>query len=191
MNSKRSVRRSRLIVVVLLLIAVCAVCGPHITATARATKGAGGYGEVVKLVETHYRVKHRGIPTGVNLGVKAAKIASSDVRRVLRFGNLKLAIFEDQDFTSGVAGAFYAALRSTLEPQWQSLLAVRVRDEAQTYTFTREDAGKFKVLIAVIAPRDATVLEVELNEAEFAKLVFNPEQESRALTDEATSEEPE
>jgi hypothetical protein len=145
---------------------------------------------VVKLIESHYRVKHRGIPFVANLGVKTAKVVSKDARRVLRFGDFKLAIFEDQDFSGRDAkGDIRTGLRRTLEPEWNPLLSVRLEEEGQTYTYTKIDGDKFKVLMIVIGQRDATVLQVNLNPEEFAKLLLNPERESRELMNEASSVE--
>ncbi|MCA1566521.1 MAG: hypothetical protein LC803_12935 [Acidobacteria bacterium] len=172
----------------LLLVAfVTAITSP---VAAAATKGAE-YSAVVKLVETHYRVKHRGVPFVANLGMKTAKVVSKSARRVLRFGDFKLAIFEDQDFSGrdAAGGSLRAGLRRTLEPEWHPLVAVRLEDEGQTYTYTKADGDKFKVLVVVIGQRDATVLQVNLNPEEFAKLLLNPEHESREMTNEATSVE--
>ena len=124
--------------------------------------------------------------------MKTAKVVSKSARRVLRFGDFKLAIFEDQDFSGRDAGTdIRTRLRQTLEPNWHPLIAVRVEDEGQTFTYTKADGDKFKVLIVVIGQRDATVLQVNLNPEDFAKLLLNPEQESRELTNEATSVEQE
>ena len=159
------------------------------TVAAATTKGAE-YSAVVKLIESHYRVKHRGIPFVANLGVKTAKVVSKDARRVLRFGDFKLAIFEDQDFSGrDTGGDIRTRLRQTLEPHWHPLVAARLEDEGQTHTYTKVDGDKFKVLIVVIGQRDASVLQVELNPEEFAKLLLNPEQESRELLNEASSVE--
>jgi hypothetical protein len=172
-----------------LLLLVASVTTNALPVAAAVAKGAE-YSAVVKLVETHYRVKHRGIPFVANLGVKTAKVVSKSARRVLRFGDFKLAIFEDQDFSGRDAkGDIRAGLRRTLEPEWHPLVAVRLEEEGQTYTYTKADGDKFKVLIVVIGQRDATVLQVNLNPEEFAKLLLNPEHESRELTNEATSVE--
>lgn len=160
------------------------------TAAATTAKETSEYHAVVKLIESHYGVKHRGIPFVANLGVKTAKVVSKDARRILRFGSFKLAIFEDQDFSGREArGDIRTRLRRTLEPHWHPLVAARLEDEGQTHTFTKADGDKFKVLIVVIGQRDATVLQVNLNPEEFAKLLMNPEQQSRELTNEATSVE--
>ena len=179
--------RRTFIPLLLLLVAVTHVPASPVAA---ATKKDAEYSAVVKLIESHYRVKHRGIPFVANLGVKTAKVVSKNARRVLRFGSFKLAIFEDQDFSGRDSGTdIRTALRRTLEPEWHPLVAVQLEEEGRTYTYTKADGDKFKVLIVVIGQRDATVLQVNLDTEEFAKLLLNPEQQSRELTNEATSVE--
>ncbi|HYY41378.1 MAG TPA: hypothetical protein VE775_01525 [Pyrinomonadaceae bacterium] len=166
----------------LAALIVCA-CAPNVGASSEAE-----YHAVVKLVESYYHAKHRGVPTLATLGLKAAKVVSSDARRVMRFGDFKLAIFEDQDFNARDGYTeFHRLLRQTLLPGWEPLLAVRARDEGQTYTFTKPDGDKYKVLIIALAQRDGTVLQVNLDRDEFAKLLQDPEQETRNITDEAAT----
>jgi hypothetical protein len=174
----------------LLLITSASLAVVAAASSAATLKETPEYHAVVKLIESHYHVKHRGIPVVANLGVKTAKVVSKSARRVLRFGDFKLAIFEDQDFSGRDTNVdIRTRLRQTLEPQWHPLIGARIQDEGQTYTFTKADEDKFKVLIVVIGQRDATVLQVNLNPEEFAKLLLNPEQESREITNEATSVE--
>ncbi|HZG54623.1 MAG TPA: hypothetical protein VEZ40_21150 [Pyrinomonadaceae bacterium] len=173
-----------------LLVVIFAMQVAAATTVPAAAAKEAEYSAVVKLIESHYRVKHRGIPFVANLGVKTAKTVSKGARRVLRFGAFKLAIFEDQDFSGRDAGGdIRTRLRRTLEPEWHPLVAARLEEEGQTYTYTKSDGDKFKVLIVVIGQRDATVLQVNLNAEEFAKLLLNPERESRELTNEASSVE--
>lgn len=171
----------------LLCAAALALAASFWRAAAAGEKDAG-YHEVVKLVESHYRVKHKGVPLLAQAGMKTAKVVSPTVRKYSRFVDFKLAIFEDQDFSAGSDVEFRARLRQTLEPRWTPLVVVRAAEEAQTYTYTREERGKFRVLICVIGARDGTVLEVSLNEQEFVKLLMNPEQETRNITDAATNQ---
>ncbi|HEY9284646.1 MAG TPA: hypothetical protein VIP46_14415 [Pyrinomonadaceae bacterium] len=154
-------------------------------------RGVPGYDAAVKLVETYYKTKHRGIPWTARAAVGAAKVLSSDVRRAARYANVKVAVFENRDFSVGTAGEFNALLRQRLSPHWTQLLAVRGAEEGQVYTFVRKDKDEkhFKVLTAVIEPRDAVVVEAELNLEEFAKLISNPEEESRQLSRDATTAE--
>jgi hypothetical protein len=171
-----------------LLLTAALLCGFASSLVAAVpAKDEAGYHEVVKLVESYYHVKHRGVPMLANLSVKTAKVLSSDVRKALRFGDFKLAIFEDQDFTTREGFVeFNRLLHQTLEPDWGTLLAVRTRDEGQTYTFVKDAGARYRVLIVVIAQRDGSVLEVDLNREEFVKLLRDPEQETKNINDEAT-----
>jgi hypothetical protein len=154
-----------------------------------ASEAKPEYDSVVRLVESHYHVKHKGIPFLANASVKTAKVVSSTVRRYSRFADLKLAVFEDEDFDAGDHAQFYSAMRRMMEPRWAPLVVVRGRDEGQTYTYTREEgAGRFQVIVCVIGDRDGTVLEVGLNEEEFIKLLQNPEQETKNIADAASNQ---
>ena len=159
---------------------------PQRTAHAR---GVPGYDAAVKLVETYYKTKHRGIPWYARGAVGVAKVVSSDVRRVARYANVRVAVFENQDFASADPAQFNSLLRQRLAPHWSRLLAVRGSEEGQVYTFVRQDGKNFKVLTAVIEPRDAVIVEADLNIEEFIKLISNPEEESRQLSREATTAE--
>lgn len=172
-----------------LLFVLAAALSSQAVGVSAAGEKVNEYHAVVRLVEQHYHVKHRGLPLLADASMKTARVVSSTVRKYSHFAGFKLAIFEDQSF-DGDHTAFHAAMRRTLEPAWAPLVVVRGAGEGQTYTYTREDAGKFKVLICVIGERDGTVLQVELNEQEFARLLMNPEQESKEITDAATNQSP-
>ncbi|MFL6227424.1 MAG: hypothetical protein ACJ741_01440 [Pyrinomonadaceae bacterium] len=173
-----------------LLFALALVASAQVARTASAAgEEKPEYNSVVRLVESNYHVKHKGIPFLASAGVKTAKVVSSTVRRYSRFADLKLAVFEDQDFTRGDHAAFHARVSRLMEPAWTPLVVVRGHDEGQTYTYTREDGGKFKVIIVALGDRDGTVLEVGLNEQEFLKLLLNPEQETKNITDSATNQD--
>jgi len=153
-------------------------------------RGVPGYDAAVKLVETYYKTKHRGIPWYARGAVGVAKVVSSDVRRAARYANVKVAVFEDHDFSVSTSSEFNALLRQRLTPHWSQLLAVRGTEDGQVYTYVRHEKGDkyFKVLTVVIEPRDAVVVQADLNLEEFAKLIANPEDESRSLTRDATTD---
>ena len=170
------------------LLVVALVASALSQQTAHARRGVPGYDAAVKLVETYYKTKHRGIPWTARAAVGVAKVVSSDVRKVARYANVKVAVFENRDFSVGTAAEFNALLKQRLAPHWSQLLAVRGTEEGQVYTYVRRDGeNRFKVLTAVIEPRDAVVVEADLNLEEFAKLISNPEEESRSLTRDATT----
>jgi hypothetical protein len=178
----------RMITSLLLAVAAFALAATPSRRASAEGEQKPDYHAVVRLVESHYHVKHQGIPFLANASVKTAKVVSSTVRKYSRFADLKLAVFEDQDFTQGDHEAFRALMRQTLEPRWTPLVVVRGREEGQTYTYTRQDGDKFKVIVCVIGERDGTVLEVGLNEQEFFKLLSDPEQETKNITDSATNQ---
>ncbi|HLL75126.1 MAG TPA: hypothetical protein VK421_07645 [Pyrinomonadaceae bacterium] len=168
-------------------LAASAVLVSALSQHAAEARGVPGYDAAVKLVETYYKAKSRGIPWYARGAVGVAKVVSADARRVARYGNVKIAVFEDQEFTPGTAAEFGPALRQRLAPHWSRLLAVGGVEDGQVYTFVRRDGELFKVLTVVIEPRDAVVVQADLNLEEFAKLLANPEDESRALTRDATT----
>ena len=67
-------------------------------AMARADGGAkpAEFADVVELIEAHFRVKHKGLPALAKLPLKI----DGRFRRFAEIGSLKLATFDDQDFSA-------------------------------------------------------------------------------------------
>ena len=148
-----------------------------------------GFNAVVKLIESHYRVKHKSMGFAERMGMKlarvGAKIASAD------YGNFKVAIFEDQDFSNPRTGVFEFnnAMRSALEPDWMPLVQVRSMEAGEyTYIYTREAGDKFKLLVVTIGRRDGTVVQVDVSEKKFFKLLNDPERMGKTMNEETTSD---
>lgn len=152
-----------------------------------AAKGVEFSG-VVKLIESYYRVKHKGIPTLANLGMKAARTTAAIW--LTEAGKFDLAIFEDQDFSPPAGkGEFRTSIRNALQPEWMPLvLANSGEGSEQTYIYTKEAGEQFKVLVVTIGRRDATVLQVGLKPQALMQLLKDPEGMGKSLTDEATSD---
>lgn len=144
------------------------------------------FGAVVKLIESHYGVKSKGIPLLARAGIRVAQ-------RVTRFsecGSVKVAVFEDQDFSTPAGGIdFGRLLKGALQPAWQSLVEVYSRQSGeQTYIYTKEAGERFKVLVVTTGRRDGTVVQVELAPQKLAILLKDPETMGKRLTDEATGD---
>jgi hypothetical protein len=139
------------------------------------------YGSVVKLVESHFHVKHKGTPLIASLAVKVVR-----PRGVRDF---KLATFEDQDFSApGADAEFGLAVRRLLTPVWQPLVQTRNRrDGEQSYVYLREAGDNFKVMVVTIERRDATVLQAEVSPQALVKWLKDPEKMGRELRDGAES----
>ena len=145
---------------------------------------------VVKLIESHYRVKHKGVPLLARMGIKATQMVVQRAVRYSEYGSVKFAVFEDQDFSAaGSQIDFAARMRGALEPEWQPLVQVRLQQDAdQTYIYMKEAGKFFKVLVITIGQRDATAVQVELAPLKLWKLMKDPDAAGKTLTDEAAGD---
>ena len=158
-------------------------------ASTAAAKGAG-FGAAVKLIESHYGVRHKSIPLLARAGVKAAGIVARRFTRYAEYGSVKLATFEDQDFSAPKGRTDFATLlRTTLQPEWTPLVQVRLQQDAeQSYIYTQEAGKFFKVLIITIGQRDATAVEMSVAARNLLLLMRDPDAMGKTLTDEAASD---
>ena len=168
----------------LLVSALCSL----VTSTAVA-KGAG-FDEAVKLIESHYRVKHKSLPLLARAGIKATGIVARRFTRYAEYGSVKLATFEDQDFSAPKGRTDFAtALGATLQPEWMPLVKVRLQQDAeQTYIYTKEAGKFFKLLIITIGQRDATAVEMSIAAQKLLLLMREPDSMGKTLTDEAAGD---
>ena len=151
-----------------------------------------GFGDVVKLIEQFYHVKHQGIPLLARAGLKTAttvaRISGGPRRQIAEAGSVKVAYFDDQDFK---ANASYSGFKSSMNSVligWSPLIQVASpKDEAQTYIYLREAGEKFNVMVVTIEPREACVVQVNLSPANLAKLMRNPDEMGNTITVEATT----
>ncbi len=150
-------------------------------------------GDVVKLIETHYGVKHKRTPLLAKVGMGAGKLVAKRLTHYAEYGSVKFVYFDDQDFTSRPhAGTGFApALRAAMRPAWEPLVEVRIeQDSEQTYIYTREAGKFFQILVVTIGQRDATVLQAEIAPHKLMLLLKDPEEAGKTLTDEASDEKP-
>jgi hypothetical protein len=152
------------------------------------------FGDVVKLVERFYHVKHKGLPFLARAGMKTAttvaKLAGGPKQQLAEAGSVKVAWFEDQDFTaSGNFVQFKSTMNSALAASWSPLVQVASQDEQQTHIYLREAGQKFQVLVVTIEPREACVVQVTLSPENLAKLMRNPDDMGKSITADATTED--
>jgi len=151
-----------------------------------------GFGEVVKLIERFYHVKHEGIPLLARAGLKTAttvaRISGGQRRQIAEAGSVKVAYFEDQDFRpSGSYTGFKSSMNSVLTG-WSPLIQVASpKEEAQTYIYLRDAGNKFNVMVVTIERREACVVQVNLSPESLAKLMRNPDEMGNTITVEATT----
>ena len=170
--------RPRLIA--LTLCAALAAC--FFPAAPSGAQKKADFGDVVKLIERHYGVRHRGVPLLARAGIGVAR----KLTRYGEYGSFKLAVFEDQDFSARAVGDLQSLMRAAVEPYWSPLVQVRLeRDSEQTYVYAREAGKYFKILIVNIQPRDATVVQADISPQKLMLLMKDPDTAARNVTDEA------
>jgi hypothetical protein len=153
---------------------------------------ADDFGDVVKMIEHFYKVKHQGIPFLAKAGIKAvttaARIKGGTAARIAESGSAKVAVFEDQEFTNSSAVTdFRRSLNAELAENWMPFVqTLSAAQNEQTYIFLRDAGSKFNVLVINISARDATVVQVTVSPKNLALLMKDPDGMGKSITDEAT-----
>lgn len=173
-------------------LAHCLLLSAAITTALPARAAAQGrpaeFGQVVKLIETHYGVKRLGMSLLAKAGIKAGKIVANRMTRFSEYGSVKFALFPDQDF-SGPRGDFGAAMSAALRPGWEPLVEVRTGAGAeQVYVYTREAGKMFRVLVVTVGQRDATAVQAEIAPQKLMLLIKDAQEAGKVLTDEASDD---
>ena len=150
------------------------------------------FGAAVKIIEQFYNVKHKSLPflarAGMKVATTAARLSGGERKRIAELGSVKVAFFEDHDFSSdGRPGAFKSTINSALARSWSPLVQTVTKDDEQNYIYLREAKEKFHVLVVTIDRRDAVVIQATINPESLVKLMQNPDEMGRAITNEATT----
>ena len=154
------------------------------------------FGEVVRLIEQFYHVKHEGIPLLARAGMKTAttvaRISGGPRREIAEAGSVKVAYFEDQNFrSSGSYAAFKSSMNSVLTGWSPFIQVASPKEDAQSYIYLRDAGNKFNVMVVTIEQREACVVQVNLSPASLAKLMRNPDEMGNTITVEATTNDKE
>ena len=154
------------------------------------------FGEVVRLIEQFYHVKHEGIPLLARAGMKTAttvaRISGGPRREIAEAGSVKVAYFEDQNFrSSGSYAAFKSSMNSVLNGWSPFIQVASPKEDAQSYIYLRDAGNKFNVMVVTIEQREACVVQVNLSPASLAKLMRNPDEMGNTITVEATTNDKE
>ena len=164
--------------------------------TSRTLARGDDFQTVVKMIEQFYHVKHQSIPFLARAGMKAAttaaRISGGQRKRIAEAGSVKIAFFEDQDFSSrGRIGAFKSSMNGALVTSWSPLVqTLSPKDEEQTYIYLRDAGQKFHVLVITIDRREATVVQATIAPGVLAMLLKDPNEMGKALTQDATTSDP-
>jgi hypothetical protein len=114
---------------------------------------------IVHHIESYYHAQHAH---GFILGFASLAV---NIVRPEGVRNFKMAIFENQDFSSTQNDlGFERVFRAGLSQGWQPLAQVQSRRNGErTYLFARDLGKDFKLLIATIERNEAVVMQVKLD----------------------------
>ncbi len=127
--------------------------------------------DIVKYIETQYRAKKTRIPM-LGLANFAVKLI-----RPAGVKGFKLAVFEDQDFsTRNEIGSFDAVMRDSYRKNWQPLLRMNSKRDgsARTYIYARNNGKDVQFALVTFEEREAVVIEVKFNPDAAARFLENP-----------------
>lgn len=117
------------------------------------------FGMVVRQIESSYHAK-RSHP-------HLMALAGFVVRAWRPYGvsSMKLALFEEQDFSAGPGGADFASVvQAALTEGWRPLVQVYSRRSGErTVVFVREAGKNLKLLVASVESNEAVVVQLKLN----------------------------
>ena len=153
-----------------------------------------GFGDVVKLIEQFYHVKHQGIPFLARAGMKTAttvaRISGGPRRQLAEAGSVRVAYFEDQDFRSSGSYTDFKSSMNALLAGWTPFAYVAsFKDEEQSYIYIRNVGEKFNVMVVTIDRREAFVVQMNISPQNLAKLMHDPDEMGRTITSEATTDD--
>ena len=198
MRRKTLLHLKPLLVTFAMLFLVASVLLPaswtSVSANPRVVAKPPEFNDIVKLVERHFGVKHRGFSfaerAAIKVGRKVAGFAVSDARRYLELGSIKFVIFEGQDFSRPATNSsFSAMMNAALAPDWHPLVEMRSdRDADQTYVFLRDEGKRFKILVVNFSGSDGVVVQANLRMDKLSELLRQPEEAVRSISDEARTE---
>ena len=106
--------------------------------------------------------------------------------------SLRMAIFEDQDFTPrGDEEAFAQIVDSALQKDWRPLVRVSSRrDQERTFIYARDAGKNVKLFIVTLDSSEAVVMEVKVSAQRFSQMIDEPENMSASLRDRNSSSRP-
>lgn len=153
---------------------------------ARLAAGDRGFNAVVQAVSTTYHARQSLRLVSWFAGV-ATKFARPEGVKSLR-----MAIFEDQDFTPrGDETRFEQAVENALQKDWRPLVRVRSnRNQERTFIYARDGGKDVKLFIVTLESSEAVVMEVKISARRFSRMIDLPENMSASLRDKNSNPAP-
>jgi hypothetical protein len=119
-----------------------------------------------------------------------ARISGGRRRQLAEAGSVKVAYFEDQDFSASDSYTGFKSSMNAVLAGWTPLIHVAsIKDEEQSYIYIRDAGEKFNVMVVTIDRREAFVVQMNISPQNLAKLMHDPDEMGRTITSEATDDQ--
>ncbi len=137
-----------------------------------------GFDAVVQAISTTYHAR-RSLRFVSWFAGMATKFARPEGVKSLR-----MAIFEDQDFTPRDDGdaQFEQAVQNALQEDWRPIVRVHSnRDGERTLVYARESGKDVSLFIVTREPSEAVVMQVKMNTRKFSEMMDEPKHMGGAM----------
>jgi hypothetical protein len=145
-----------------LVLLSCALCWPALGAER-------DFQALVGAIEQHLGVRHTRIPM---LGFAKLFVRASTPSGVHGF---ELATFEDLRYSPEAMRDFRNAVSNALGESWHPMVQVQAPWRKEyTGIFIKGQGGQFRMMVATIEAREATVIEVRLSPSQWFEWLRSP-----------------
>ena len=127
---------------------------------------ASDMARVVRALETDFGVHHTHIPM-LGAAMFVGRVATG-----FRTPGVKLAIFEDEDFSQRSPQEIQHSLVHALGPHWTPFIkSVSRYGEEQSWIYVSDSGKKLQMFIASVARSELSLIEVNVSESQMRKWI--------------------
>jgi hypothetical protein len=180
------------------LVLVAAVAAFLLPPSSDAFARNRGFNAVVQAVCATYHARQNYRFVSWLAGIATKVVRPEGVK------SLRMAIFEDQDFTPRKSDVeFEEAVQKALQDNWSPIVRVTSRrDGERTSVYARQSGQDIRMVIITLEETEAVVMEVKMNARKFGEMMNDPEnisvslrdrsrvESARVLSDDASSQPP-
>ena len=138
------------------------------------TLQASDMDRVVRALEADLGVHHTHIP------MLGAAMFFGRAATGFRMPGVKLAVFEDEDFSQRSPEEIHHSLVSALGPQWTPFIkSVSKYGEEQTWIYVTDSGKKLQMFIASVERNELSLIEVEVSQSQMRKWINDTDEMAR------------
>ncbi|MEO6726004.1 MAG: VWA domain-containing protein [Blastocatellia bacterium] len=159
-----------LLIPAVMIVLLASAMSAQAQSKAFVAKGRG-FNDLVSHLEKNYRAKRTKVPM---LG-----LANFAIRIVRPAGvkGFKLAVFEDQDFSSRAeTTSFHQVMRQSYNKDWSPLVQINSKRDgnSRTFIYVKQSKKDIEFAMVTIEEREAVLLQVKFNPDAASRFLENP-----------------